>query len=689
MSKGDRNLAGMSAEDRRAYMELMTEERLKTNTTYEIDGLKVVGLKDKSVTVLDLPYGVVEIAERAFEGNTAITEINLPSSVSKIGMLAFKDCTSLKKLVQEDSFMNQLGYNTFVGCTSLCEVDMKVGGFIVDYTVSPFADCPIERATVTSFMIKKVKNPSLKTLIIRKDGGFFNSAKSNKILTSGSITDMPSLMRIFIPKAITEIEDGAIDNLPSLNGIYYEGSVSDWIAIKKGENPLLRQVPIYYDCKSLDDASSSEAQSKDTFLDKERLDELMKTFVYTVQDEEHYVIDGLVKGAKRRKTLPIPEGVVKIGPSAFINQHAVASIELPTTLTEIGAQAFYGCDKVASVSFNEGLLSIGDEAFEACSTVKELYLPEGLERIGARAFKACVELRRIYIPDSVTEIGEGAFMNCRSLEQVVLPAGVANIPNDCFNGCTFLSSITVPDSVVAIGVGAFRNCTHIKQINISDIKAWLNIKDFTADLCDGGGTLTVNGETVEELIIPEGVTEIYDYALRGINSIKRITLPDSLTYCSYHAFEKCWIEEVRVKDLQSYCSISFNSRESNPALCLNYTKLLINGEEPKALTLTDKITRVPAYAFSGMGITELVLSESLTEIGEYAFEDCKLLTHITIPKNTALNKIGMYAFGGCLAFKEIRFLGTKKEWKKALKAMGKEVKAALLANKRKVVFQEK
>lgn len=682
MSTGDINLAGMSAEDRIAYRELMAEERLKGNTIYQIEGTKLIGLKDKSVTVLNLPDGVKEIAERAFEGNTEITEVHFPSSLRKIGMIAFKNCTSLKKLTQEGSMMFQLGYNTFGGCTSLREVDMEVGSLVVDYTVSPFAGCPIERATVTPFMIEKVKNPSFKTLIIRY-------AYNCKAIKSGAITDLPSLMRLYIPKRIAEIEDGAIDNLPSLNGIYYEGSVSDWIAIKKGENPLLRQVPIYYDCESLDRADASEAQSKDSFLDKERLDELMKTFIYTVQDEEHYVIDGLVKGANRRKKLPIPEGVVKIGPSAFINQHVVASIELPSTLTEICQQAFYGCDKIESVSFNEGLLSIGDEAMEACSSIKELYLPEGLERIGARAFKGCVNLRKIYIPDSVTEIGEGAFMGCRSLEQIAWPAGVTEIPASCFEGCTFLSTITVPDTVVRIDNNAFRNCTHIKQINISDIKAWFSIKGIISSLCDGGGTLTVNGEAVTDLVIPEGVTHINDYALHGINSVKSITLPKSLTYCSHHAFEKCWIEEVRVQDLESYCAIEFTTRESNPALCLSYTKLLIDGREPDALTLTEKITRIPSYSFINKGITELVLSESLAEIGEYAFEDCKLLTHITVPQTPSLKKIGMYAFWGCFAFEEIRFLGTKKEWKKALKSMGNEVKLALLANKRKVVFQGK
>lgn len=55
---------------------------------------------EASVTVPDWYHGlpVTEIGDGAFQGNTVITKVSLPSTVTVIGAAAFKNCTALSAL---------------------------------------------------------------------------------------------------------------------------------------------------------------------------------------------------------------------------------------------------------------------------------------------------------------------------------------------------------------------------------------------------------------------------------------------------------------------------------------------------------------------------------------------------------------------------------------------------------------
>lgn len=58
----------------------------------------------------------------------------------------------------------------------------------------------------------------------------------------------------------------------------------------------------------------------------------------------------------------IPEGVTKIGKTAFYNCVSLQAVSLPSTLKTIGSGAFYGCD-LTEISIPASVTSIGDSAF--------------------------------------------------------------------------------------------------------------------------------------------------------------------------------------------------------------------------------------------------------------------------------------------------------------------------------------
>jgi hypothetical protein len=131
---------------------------------------------------------------------------------------------------------------------------------------------------------------------------------------------------------------------------------------------------------------------------------------------------------------------------------------------------------------------------------------------------------------------------------------------------------------------------------------------------EGDTKVLVNYEGTEtSLTLPEGITEIGQYAFYNHRQITSVLLPDSVTKIGAHAFAYC-------VELQS-------------------------------MTIPASVTEIGNHAFYNCtGLKELQFSEGLTAIGEHAFYYCTAIESVTFPDS--LKKVGVYAFSGC-AIKEV------------------------------------
>ena len=106
----------------------------------------------------------------------------------------------------------------------------------------------------------------------------------------------------------------------------------------------------------------------------------------------NFVIDSeiLVKYLGSDPTVKIPNGVTKIGTSAFSNSN------------------------VEEIVFSRSLQVIEECAFENCKKLEFVKLPEGLIKIGTHAFYGCSALKCVYVPSSILILEENAFSGCPS-----------------------------------------------------------------------------------------------------------------------------------------------------------------------------------------------------------------------------------------------------------------------------------
>lgn len=174
----------------------------------------------------------------------------------------------------------------------------------------------------------------------------------------------------------------------------------------------------------------------------------------------------LIKYNGKSKNPVIPEGVEKIGKSAF-EVAEIDSVTIPETVKEIGEDAFRGSD-IREIEIPEDMPRAS--GILSGSAIKKAELLPTETEIKDFAFIGCWKLREITIPEGVTKIGYGAFSTCESLRKIVLPEGLEEICDKAFYGCRNLRTVVVPKSLKYVGAGAFADCPNLGVRTISKLE---------------------------------------------------------------------------------------------------------------------------------------------------------------------------------------------------------------------------
>lgn len=203
-----------------------------------------------------------------------------------------------------------------------------------------------------------------------------------------------------------------------------------------------------------------------------------------------------------------------------------------------------------------------------------------------------------------------------------IPKSVKEIGRFAFGGNSKLENIKIPSTIKKIGGGAFEGCKSLYKVDISNLNDWLEV-DFTDNFQDGnnwyysnplcyGHNLYVNGELVEDLIIPNTTANLKDYVFHGC-SMNSLIIPKSVTD----------IAESSFKDCNQLKKISID--------CINVQSWFKGLKGIKELWFGESVKSIEKSAFEGCtGLDEIHFSNSIESVGQWAFNDCNGLSAIHI-----------------------------------------------------------
>ncbi len=296
----------------------------------------------------------------------------------------------------------------------------------------------------------------------------------------------------------------------------------------------------------------------------------------------------------------------------------VYSVFVPTSVTTVTLPFMLGG--------NYMLQLLTDDFYYFYATFSDLVELDGLYyRLLNKAKTAQVEmmvdetsLSDIVIPESLNYFGN--------------KYSVTSIAPNAFKESLCLTSVTIPASIERIEHGAFYNCISLKAVFISNLAKWCNIefKNSSDNPLSYAHHLYLDGVEVTNLVIPDGVEKISEWAFYGCDGLASVDTGRETKTIGSGAFRNCTV----LKDVTIGSSVKTIEGSAFEGCC-----------NLDSVSFGNSVTTISGGAFSGCKLESVILPNSVTTLGSNVFKDCTELKWVTL--GTGLKELSLYAFYGC------------------------------------------
>ena len=429
----------------------LTESGMTVEIPSEINGITVAEIGNEvfadntNIGRLVIPDSVTRLGYRMCSGCTALREVRLPAGLTVIPDEAFDGCSSLQT-VNFPGTLKEIRSDAFCG-TALTE--FVAPDSLTDIWGYAFKDC----ADLAKVDLKNVRD-----------------------LGSGAFRNCTALQSVRLADKMTGLSDHIFDGCASL------------AEIDMPDNPIAVSFTMLDGTAYYNNPSNWEngVLYADGYLIKADKNFASLT-EYAVKEGTVVIADNafsLVGYSAKLKKMTLPDGLYRIGRSAFSKLSSLTDINIPDSVRSIGYAAFevtgfdtesnytdgglyidnwlVAVENVAMTSFTvrEGTIGVADGKDTSlfptqAQKASQLSLPSSLRYIGARSF-ARLKISDLKLPSGLMTLGEGAFKTCSYLKTVNLGdcRQLQSIGSEAFSDAA-LSEITIPENVVSVGELAF------------------------------------------------------------------------------------------------------------------------------------------------------------------------------------------------------------------------------------------
>jgi len=401
------------------------------------------------------------------------------------------------------------------------------------------------------------------------------------------------------------------------------------------------------DSQSFDGSFSMRALNASIDNSTSAYDFQLGNLLYSIvsSDPPQVSLDGHIDGKAATGELIIPE--------------TVDYEEVTYTVTQIGYMAFAGCSGLTGhLTIPSTVETINVGAFQNCSGFTgDLVIPNSVTLLLGRAFWNCTGFDgHLTLSNSISKIYGCTFCGCTGLSgTLVIPDSVTEIAAEAFTSCGFTGTLVIPNSVTKMsvdleytfeGYGSFQDCTGFTDLKLPNTISIIG--DYCFAQCTG-----LSGE----LLIPEGVTELWNHAFWSCDNLTSVKFPNSLTVIGYAAFEYCEsltgtldipLSVTKIYGLDfSYCQ-NISAINLHSGIQLSGIYIFDHCTSLTEIKIPEGWDRTSQGTFSNCSsLTKVSLPESMKAIESDCFKGCINLSEINLPQG--ITSIGIKAFSHCVS----------------------------------------
>lgn len=353
-----------------------------------------------------LPEGVRSIDTGAFSGCSSLTSVTLPSTLTIFKLEAFKGCKNIENVYfngDEYDWCRMVINGSDSTPLQYAENFYIKGKPVTDFVV------PSGITAIPSLLFKnysKLKSVTISDTVTQIGSSAFEDCgnletvvfpDSLKSIGRNAFSSCTNLEKLELPRNLEYIGQNAF----AYSGYYNDYANWDNGFLYCGKYLLFAdKTKVPADCVLY---SKTELIASHAFYSCDHLTSVV------INDGVKYINDNVFYGKKNLTSVIIPEGVKSIGVSAFEGCSSLESVIIPESVETLGKNAFNCCTSLSATEIPGTIKTIGEKTFANCTNLSEITINEGVEIIKDYAFSNNDALSEVHLPSTVTVLASNAF----------------------------------------------------------------------------------------------------------------------------------------------------------------------------------------------------------------------------------------------------------------------------------------